>query len=312
MWSVIDTASGAELLSTTEPTVKWKAHCQRRVLFVERPGEPRIEAIVTSPGARNCTKTTCDLVLVLHGGPGVRDRFRADAFVSELSASGYLVLNVNFRGSAGFGKAFESLDVGSWGTDIPGDVYAAVNRLSAEGYRVGKKISFGSSFGGYLSLLAATRDQEVDCAIAHSATPDLMSFINSRAKSTEGHTDLLARVGDPRNPEQLEQINRISPLSFADRGKVPILLVNGASDSIAPPQNVEGFANVRSRRAPLSTFTFDREGHDINEPSSRHIFFSVVAEFMQRCSNPQHNAPLPRPPLSVVHYSDGIGLIRND
>lgn len=311
-WSVIDTSVDRELWATPEPTMKWQAECHRKIVVIERPGEPNIGAVLTSPADRDCKKVTCDLVLMLHGGPAVRDRFLTDPFAAELAAAGYIVLNVNFRGSSGFGKAFASRDSGNWGSGIPGDVYAAVDHLSAEGYRLGKKISFGASFGGYLSLLAATRDQKVDCAIAQSSPPDLVGFIRAMDTLTYGRTDLFARVGNPDIPAQADQIRSISPLSFASRGKAAVLLVNGGKDLQSPLDDVKAFAKLRSKTAPLSMFVFLDEGHDVSGLANRTLFLSVVSVFIERCSNPAATgATMLLPSEEAVQYFDGMGLLRN-
>lgn len=313
VWSVVDVNNDREVWSTAEPTKKWRGTCQRTSFAVTAADEPRIGAILTAPADKDCKKATCDLVVVLHGGPTVRDRFLAEPLASELAGNGYMVLNVNFRGSSGFGKAFATKDIGNWGSGIPRDVYAAVDALDAQGYRLGRRIAFGSSFGGYLSLLAATRDQKVDCAVAQSSPPDLIGFIRTMETLTYGRTDLFARVGNPNNAAQAEDLRAISPITYASRGKASILLINGGKDVQSPLDEVKAFAKLRAETAPLSMFVFSDEGHDIADSTNRSLFLSLVAQFIARCSDPHADGiPISRPSDQTVKYYDGIQLLRNN
>jgi len=310
LWSVVEIDRGRLLWQAPEPSVAWRGKCRREALELARPGEPRISMTPTSPVTRDCRKSACDVVLQLHGGPGVRDRFAADPLADALSQAGRLVLDVNFRGSSGYGKRFNALDAGNWGSGIPADVYAAIDEVRRRGWTIDRKIAIGSSFGGYLSLLAATRDHAVDCAVAQSAPADLPAFIEFMRTLTYGGTDLLQRVGDPSIASQAAALARISPATYAADGDVPILLINGTRDAQSPVDPVVAFAKQRAAKAPVSMFVFKGEGHELSGAAARKLQFELIAAFVDRCSGgPKGSTGVAMPSAGLVEFHDGLGLL---
>jgi dienelactone hydrolase len=306
-WVVVDTVARAVAWEMPVPGSP-SASCRRSIFRVNVDGEV-IDAIVTTPAQRDCRHERCPVLLSLHGGPALRDTFDVEPLAAALAASGAVTLSVNYRGSLGYGKRFMSLDAKNWGAAIPRDVYAALDHFSRTAGMVGPVAAVGSSFGGYLAMLAATRDGRASCAAAHAATPDLKEFVTRTAEATGGATDLLIRVGDPNRAEDLASMLRNSPATYVAKGSAPMLLVHGGRDSIALPESQIKFARDRSKQAPVTMTMLKNEGHDILGVHDRIFYYSLLARFLSRCMLEEPEIKAVMRPDTVDVIVDGLKII---
>ncbi len=168
------------------------------------------------------------LVVSVHGGPWTRDFWDLDFRVQWLANRGYAVLQVNFRGSTGYGKEFQNAGNREWGGQVIQDLVDGKNWAVARGIADSKRTAIiGGSFGGYAALAAlAFRPGEFACGVALNAPSDLNLFLASiPAYWAVARGRLETRMG--KEPEFLATI---SPALHADKITAPVLLVHNAND----------------------------------------------------------------------------------
>lgn len=225
------------------------------------------------------------LVLCPHGGPWWRDRWGFDPVSQLLANRGYAVLQVNFRGSAGFGARFLNAGNGEWGTgamqhDLTDAVRWAVEQGIADPSRVG---IIGGSYGGYAALSGIAFTPELyACAVDLVGPSDLRTL---RASMPEYWAPVkrrwLRRAGDVEHDDELNR--RISPLYHAGRIRAPLLIGHGANDPRVPLAQSEEIARtMRARGLEVTLVVYPDEGHGFSRPENNLDFFGRVEEFLAR------------------------------
>lgn len=180
------------------------------------------------------------LVLLPHGGPESRDVFGYNERVQVLAANGYQVFQPNFRGSAGFGKAFVDKGHRQWGKAMQTDIDDAYTHLVEAGFaKEGNVCIMGGSYGGYAALVAATLTPELyRCAISIAGVSDLEKQLKYERKESgrksKEYLYWVAQIGDPKKDK--DAIRAISPAKLADRVNIPILLIHGENDGVVPDE----------------------------------------------------------------------------
>ncbi|WP_317931995.1 alpha/beta hydrolase family protein [Halioxenophilus sp. WMMB6] len=180
------------------------------------------------------------LVLYPHGGPRSRDYASWDDFAQFMATRGYIVAQPNFRGSAGYGRAFEEAGYKQWGLSMQDDLEDATNFLLKKGYvEKGKMCIVGGSYGGYAALMATIKTPELfQCSVAMNAVTDLVAQVNHQLKwaKAEGLDEVVEYLYKTRgNPKQdADLLNSNSPALHAEAIKTPILLIAGKEDSVVP------------------------------------------------------------------------------
>ncbi len=196
----------------------------------------RLWAYVTArPGVAGPRPT----VVMPHGGPESRDHYGYDAFVQFLASRGYVVVQPNFRGGVGFGRAFADAGRGQWGLRMQDDVTDAVKHLVDTGIVDPNRICIvGASYGGYAALEGAASTPDLyKCAVSISGISDLLEQVRAEARGEEGRRDYSYRywvrsIGDPAANH--EGLLATSPRFHADRIKADILLIHGDDDETVP------------------------------------------------------------------------------
>jgi dipeptidyl aminopeptidase/acylaminoacyl peptidase len=179
-----------------------------------------------------------------HGGPiGVRDDWGFDWESQLLANRGYLVVQVNFRGSAGYGKAFEDAGYGQWGQKMQDDLTDATHWVVDQGYADPQRMCiYGASYGGYASLMGAAKEPTLyQCAAGYVGVYDLnMMFHKGDISERESGQRYLKRTLGPDTPALRQQ----SPAFLADRIQVPVFLAAGLKDVRAPYQHTEAMRDA--------------------------------------------------------------------
>jgi len=202
-------------------------------------------------------------VVEIHGGPWTRDRWGFRAEPQWLANRGYLCVQVNFRGSTGYGKDFLSAGDREWGGAMLHDVVDAVRHLAESGACDPARVAaYGSSYGGYAALAAAAFAPGVfSCAVCFAAPTDLRSFIAS-VPGTWNPTieELHRRVGDP--VADADFLWARSPMSRVGEIGIPLLIGHGANDPRVRQAEAEQLvAELRARGVPHEYLAFAEEGH---------------------------------------------------
>lgn len=225
-------------------------------------------------------------VVLIHGGPWIRDAFAFDPWIQFVASRGYAVLTVNFRGSRGFGKTFLNAGDREWGGAMLDDVLDAVQWAIDEKIALpGKIAAMGASFGGYSVLSAMARTPELfACGVDIFGLSNLESFL----ESIPPHWKVLKamwrrRVGDIDTEEGRAFLRRRSPLHDVDKMIRPILIAHGATD----PRVLEGESRqmalaLDARRIETTYVLFPNEGHNFFQLANELSFFACVEGFLAK------------------------------
>lgn len=224
------------------------------------------------------------LVLVVHGGPAGRNIWGFDNIAQWLTNRGYACLQVNFRGSTGYGKKFKNAGNREWGGKMHNDLIDAVNWATNNGIANKNKIAiFGGSYGGYAALVGATFTPDVFCcAIDICGISNLLTFLDSIPPYWEtGKARLYAEIGNLiTEPEFLKSR---SPLFRVDQIKIPILVAHGINDPRVKKQEADQIITaLKNRGLPCEYLLFPDEGHGIRHPKNRLALFASIEKFLAK------------------------------
>lgn len=229
------------------------------------------------------------LVVLPHGGPASRDTPGFDWWAQALASRGYAVLQPNFRGSDGFGRAFREAGYGQWGRKMQTDLSDGVRYLAGQGIvDPARACIVGASYGGYAALAGATLDTGVyRCAAAVAGVSDLKRMLAGQPDygrtSTTRYWSRFMGVEGRNDP----QLTALSPATWADRVTIPILLVHGLDDTVVRYEQSEVMAKALRRAGkPVEFVTLPGEDHWLSRGATRLQMLEAVATFLEK-----HNPP---------------------
>jgi dipeptidyl aminopeptidase/acylaminoacyl peptidase len=225
------------------------------------------------------------LVVAVHGGPWARDSYGWDPIAQWLASRGYVVLQLNYRGSSGFGRSFLSAGDKQWGpgamqTDLADAVAWAVDNEIGDPKHV---CVYGASFGGYAALSAAAfQPQRYTCAVALGGYSDVSRLVESVPEAFAPlRGRLLGRIGDVLGDEALNR--RISPLYHTDRIKIPLLVAQGEKDPQVRVKDTERLVEtLRAHELPVEWVVYRGEGHQLARAANRLDFYARTEAFLAK------------------------------
>jgi dipeptidyl aminopeptidase/acylaminoacyl peptidase len=224
------------------------------------------------------------LILNPHGGPmGPRDNWGFNWETQLLASRGYAVMQVNYRGSGGFGKAFEDAAYGGWDTTIMNDLIDAVNWAIAKDKVDKDRICiYGGSFGGYAALMAPVKAPGMfKCAFGYVGMYDakLQMKLSDTSKSEAGMRYLVRAFGESK-----AERNEMSPITHAEELDLPIYLAAGARDPRCPPEHTEAMfeALEKAGNKPEGLIVQTGEMHGFYGEDARVKLYSEMLAFFDR------------------------------
>ncbi len=228
------------------------------------------------------------MILVVHGGPWARDMWGFQPEVQLLANRGYAVLQINYRGSTGYGKAFLNAAVKEWAgamhDDLVDGVEWAIDNGIADPERVG---IYGGSYGGYATLVGLTFTPEVfACGLDYVGPSSLVTLINSFPAYWRPFLEgsFYRHVGDPADVDDLEDMQARSPLNFVDRIEDPLLIVQGANDPRVTQRESDQMAiALRDRGIPVTYLLAENEGHGFANADNRMALYRSMEVFFGEC-----------------------------
>lgn len=221
------------------------------------------------------------LVVLVHGGPhGVRDYWGFDPEVQLLALSGYNVLQVNYRGSYGYGGAFAEAGQQQWGDAIQRDIISGTEWAIAQGHgKAGNVCIMGTSFGGYSAVQAATMAPDLyRCAIAVAGVYDLPLLVQTSDVAERQHgRDYLGRVIGVE-PALLQAH---SPVNHVHKLKANLLIAHGKKDERAPYDQALSLKTALDKAGKsYQWLDFNDESHGFYSEQNQQVYFSKVQAFL--------------------------------
>lgn len=241
---------------------------------VELDGYLTIPAGIQDPAAM-------PMVLLPHGGPHVEgDRWRFDTDAQFLASRGYLVLQVNYRGSLGRGYAFQQAGFRQWGSRIQDDLIDGVRWAIDQGHAdPGRICAFGASFGAYSAMMTAARAPElISCAAGLAGLYDLKAFTTRReaARTTGARAYFNRAIGSGD-----EHLRANSPIALAARITAPVFLAHGEVDERTPySQAVAMKKALEDAGRPPEWMSVPREGHGFYSDENNIAFYRRLEAFL--------------------------------
>ena len=232
------------------------------------------------------------LVVLAHGGPASRDRMGFDWWAQALASRGYAVLQANFRGSTGYGRAFLETGYGEWGRKMQTDLSDGVRWLASEGLIDPQRVCIvGASYGGYAALAGPTLDRGVyRCAVSVAGVSDLRRMVETEAREAgRNNTETVrywnrfmgaARLGD-------RAIDALSPARLAEQADAPILLIHGKDDTVVPIEQSRLMVDaLRRADKPHEFVELQGEDHWLSRAETRQRMLVETVRFLEA-----HNPP---------------------
>lgn len=252
------------------------------VRFKARDGLPLLAYLTLPPGG---PAKKLPLVLLVHGGPWFRDHWGYDPEVQWLANRGYAVLQVQFRGSIGFGKRHFNAGNLQWGAggmqhDLTDAVRWAVGKGIADPRRVG---IMGSSYGGYATLAGLAFTPELYACGVDVVGPSNMTTLMQSIPPYWAPVKRrwILRLGDVESDSVFAQ--RISPLYHADAIRAPLLIGHGANDPRVKLVESERIVTaLRLRGLPVTFVVYPDEGHGFGRPQNNLDFYGRAEEFLAK------------------------------
>jgi len=221
-------------------------------------------------------------VLLVHGGPWARDTWGYSPIVQWLANRGYAVLQVNFRGSTGYGKAFLNGGNREWAAKMHDDLIDSVNWAVSEGIADPARIAImGGSYGGYATLVGLTFTPDMFAAGVDIVGPsNLITLMQSIPPYWAPMKAMFEqRVGNLET--EAEFLKSRSPLFFADRIEKPLLIGQGANDPrVKQAESEQIVSAMRQANRPVEYLLYTDEGHGFARPENRLHFFAKAEEFL--------------------------------
>lgn len=222
----------------------------------------------------------------VHGGPALSDVWHFDEQTQFLVNRGYAVLSVNYRGSTGFGKAFQAAGFGDIGKKMQDDIVDAAHWLVAQGIADKDNMAvMGGSYGGYAAAEAMVRDPGVfKAAIAEYGVMDIKYQMDNNPFAWGLIKDQMVRYfGDPDKPEDVAGMKAASPITHPERVQGAILLTAGKEDHTVGFEQSEAFAKaLKADGKDVSAVYFEKEGHGYTRWQTKVRRARLVEDFLAK------------------------------
>jgi len=229
-------------------------------------------------------RTGLPAVVNVHGGPQVRDTWGYHPEAQWLANRGYLCVQVNYRGSTGYGKSFVAAGDREWGGKMHDDLVDAVDYIVAQGWADRSKVAiYGGSYGGYAALVGAAFTPDVFCCAVDIVGPSNLKTLLETVPPYWAPmiAQLYRRVGNPETDADF--LWSRSPLSRAHDIRIPLLIAQGANDPrVKQAESEQIVAALTEAGIDHEYMLFPDEGHGFAKPENRIKFYTAAERFLAK------------------------------
>ena len=254
----------------------------RPISFKSRDGLT-IHGYLTLPKGKEARNLP--VVVNPHGGPWVRDTWGFNSEVQLLANRGFAVLQMNYRGSTGYGRAFWEAGFKQWGRKMQDDITDGVEWLIKQGIADPKRVAiYGGSYGGYAVLAGLAFTPEVyACGIDYVGVSNIFTLMKTIPPYGKPlMAEFYEKVGHPEKDEEL--LRSVSPVFHADKIKAPLFIAQGARDPrVNKAESDQMVAALAARGVKVEYMVKDNEGHGFRNEENRFEFYEAMEKFLQGC-----------------------------
>lgn len=294
-YSLYDKASGElTLIGNTAPWLDEKHMASVAPIVYQSRDGWTIHGYLTLPAGYDMNSAKgLPVVVNPHGGPWARDTWGFNPEIQLMANRGYAVLQMNFRGSTGFGRKFWEASFREWGKKMQDDITDGVNWLIEKGIADRERVAiYGASYGGYATLagMAFTPDLYA-CGIDYVGVSNLFTFMSTIPPYWEPFKKMMYEmVGDPENKEDSAMLRAASPVFHADKFTAPLFVAQGAKD---PRVNVDEsdqmVAAMKKRGIEVEYMVKENEGHGFRNEENRFEFYRAMERFLANHLKEKHD-----------------------
>ncbi|MFF0744855.1 alpha/beta fold hydrolase [Streptomyces sp. NPDC004111] len=227
------------------------------------------------------------MVLLVHGGPWHRDSWGFDPTAQFLANRGFAVLQVNFRGSTGYGKAFLKAGIGELAGAMHHDLVDGVDWAVAQGYADPDRVAiFGASYGGYATLVGVSFTPDLFAAAIDFCGPsNLVTYLRTAPEFVKPYmiNNWYLYAGNPDDPQQEADLWARSPLSRVDDIRTPLMVIQGANDPrVVQAESDQIVEALRARGVEVEYMVKEDEGHGFVNPENNIDMYRAADRFLVR------------------------------
>ncbi len=271
----------AVLLAKTQTHLNENKFSEHKPILVEARDGVDIPCYLTLP--KGLPAKDLPLIMYIHGGPYARDNWGYNFRAQFLANRGYAVIQVNYRGSTGFGKKYLNSAIGGWGVGImQNDISDTVHWAISEGIADPEKVGIlGGSYGGYATLAGVTFTPDLyKCGVAAYGISSVKTFIETMPDwwlPIKGRW--LKRIGYKEGDDEFAK--KMSPFYHVERIKSELMIIHGTNDPrVKIEESNRIVANIRKNNGKVTYLVFPDEGHGIAKNSNFYYMLGMIEEFL--------------------------------
>lgn len=219
-----------------------------------------------------------------HGGPWARDSWGFNPEIQFLANRGYAVLQMNFRGSVGYGRKFWEASFKQWGRTMQQDITDGVEWLVKEGIADPKRVAiYGASYGGYATLAGATLTPDLyACAVDYVGVSNMFTFMKTIPPYWKPYLQMMYEmVGDPVKDSSM--LYEVSPVFHVDKIKAPLFVAQGANDPrVNKDESDQMVEALKKRGIAVEYMVKENEGHGFYNEENRFDFYNAMEKFLAK------------------------------
>ncbi len=224
-----------------------------------------------------------------HGGPWHRDSWGFNPEIQFLANRGYAVLQMNFRGSTGYGRKFWEASFKEWGLKMQDDVTDGAQYLIDKGIADPDRLAiYGGSYGGYATLQGLVKNPEFyACGIDYVGVSNLFTFMKTIPPYWKPYLEMMYEmVGHPERDSL--QLTKTSPALNADKIKAPLFIAQGANDPrVNKDESDQMVEALKKRGVTVKYMVKDNEGHGFHNEENKYEFYEAMEKFLQEHIGPK-------------------------